>query len=112
MSYDIEYKAGDVDEIGAILSENGTPVNLTGLGVSFVMKNESGRVVVPCTLGGTVNNAVVPATGGGVTMHFSEASTATAGLYNGEFVVSWNATESIRFPSGNVHMTVMIWEAL
>lgn len=114
MSYDIEYKVGDTDTVGARLMHNGSPVNLTGFTVEFVMKNDAGtRVTVPCSLGGTVDGVLIPASGGGITMHFSPTNgTATASLYTGEYVVSHSETESVRFPSGNNYKTVKIWEAV
>lgn len=118
MSYDIVYKTGDSDIIGAIIKENGIGVNLTGRIVTFVMKNPDGlRVVVPCTLGGTVNKVYVPGTSGGVSINFTEESTAVADEYEGEFVISWGDTDSVRAPGGNIpsdelRLSILIMEAL
>lgn len=112
-AYDIEYKVGDTDNIGTILKHNGVAVNLTGFTVEFIMKSDAGtRITVPCTLGGDVNGTPVAGASGGITAHFTSTSTATAGTYSGEFVASWSATESIRFPSGNNYVSVKIWEAI
>jgi hypothetical protein len=112
MSFDIEYKKGDVDNVGAVLKENGVGVKLTGCTVVFVMKNDSGiRYVIDCSEGGTVNGVFIPFSAGGVTAEFTAVSTSEVGIFSGEFVVS-NAYGSIRFPSGNVYVTVKIWEAI
>ncbi len=109
---DIEFKTGDADKVGAILKMNGVGINLTGYSVSFVMKSSAGeRVIIPCTLNGTVNGVSVPATAGGVTIPFAATHTATAGNYRFEFLIS-NGTTVARIPSGNNYYTLTVWEAL
>ena len=111
-TYDIEYKVGDVDNVGAVLKENGVGVNLTGYFVDFVMKNDAGvHHTVTCSEGGMVNGIFVPFTQGGVTTEFTALDTAAAGEFNGEFVV-YNDSGSIRFPSGNNYLVVKVWEAI
>ena len=109
---DIEFKVGDADKVGAILKMNGVGINLTGYSVSFVMKSSAGeRVIIPCTLNGTVNGVSVPATSGGVTIPFTATDLATAGNYRFEFLIS-NGTTVARIPSGNNYYTLTVWEAL
>lgn len=110
---DIEYKTGDADLIGAVLRQNGVPINLTGCTVTFTIKSSDGatRLSLPCTLGGTYNGTNVPASEGGVTIIFGTTATATAGQYRCEFVVT-NSDNIAHIPSGNNFLTLTIWEAL
>lgn len=109
---DIEYKTGDADSVGAILTQNGTAINLTGWTVNFSMKPTTGeKITIPCTLGGTVSGTYVPATSGGVTIPFSASNTATAGQYRGEFEITNSGTVA-HIPSGNNYYTITIWESL
>ena len=108
---DIEFKVGDADKVGAILKMNGVGINLTGYSVSFVMKSSAGeRVIIPCTLNGTVNGVSVPATSGGVTIPFNETHTATAGNYRCEFLIS-DGDATAHIPSGNNYLAMTVWEA-
>lgn len=107
----IEYKVGEIDTIGGIIFENGTPVNLTDSTVSFIMKGNSSPITLTCTLGGYVNGQYVSPDNGGVTINITDAATATAGQYLGEFIVSKNGYVA-RPPSGNNFITITIWEAL
>lgn len=108
----IEYKTGDVDDIGAILSENGTGIDLEGYTVEFVMKHTSGnRVIVPCSLGSTVNGTDILSSAGGVTINFSAESTSVSGVYNAEFVATIGENV-IHIPSGSNYISVTIWDAL
>ncbi len=110
----IDYKVGDSDEVGTILKQNNVAVNLTGYTVSFTMKSTdiSTRYELQCTLGGTVDGKYVPASAGGLTIHFTATETVAVGEYMGEYVVSDGYGNSVRFPSGNNHISITIWEAL
>ena len=108
----IEYKTGDVDDLGAKLEENGTGIDLDGFTVELILKDTNDtRIVVSCTLGGTVSGVDVLSSEGGVTAHFTADSTATAGIYHAEFVATIG-DNVIHIPSGNNYITVTIWEAL
>lgn len=112
MTYDIEYKTGDTDDVGAVLSMDGEAIDLTGMTVSFVMKSAAGtKETLACSLGGTVNNIYVPETAGGCTIHFDETATGTAGIYRGEFIVSLGDAD-VHIPSGNNFVNIVIWESL
>ncbi len=110
--YNIEYTQNDVDSIGAILYRNGTPLDLTGCTVQFVMKDvETGehRYPINCILGGTVEDYYFPAIKGGVTIPFTAKETAMSGLFKGKFVISgtWGVAHA---PSGDNYLNIMIWE--
>jgi hypothetical protein len=112
MSYDIEYKQGDVDAVGAVLSDDSGVLDLTDKTITFVMADlQSGvaKYEISCTLGGTVNGVYHPAAHGGVTIPFTATETAAFGQYKSEFVVT--GTNYVRhIPSGNKYKSVMIWE--
>ena len=111
MSYDIEYKKGDCDDVGARILENGSPVDLTGYTVQLVIKNTAARHVLDCSLGGTVNLAEFSAIEGGVTIHFTDTETATVGQYQGEFVLTLG-TNVVHVPSGPNYLSIAIWDSL
>lgn len=109
---DLEYKVGDSDYVGAILTQNGSPINLTGYTASFIMKATSGtRITLACTLGAYVNGTNVAASEGGVTIVFGSTATATAGQYRGEFIIT-NGSSIAHIPSGNNYFSITIWESL
>lgn len=112
MTYDIEYKQGDVDTAGAVLSDDDGVLDLTGKTVIYVMNDlqtETDRHEISCTLGGTVNGVYHSAAHGGVTIPFTGTETATYGQYKSEFVVT-GANFERRIPSGDNYKSVMIWE--
>ncbi|MFA6769480.1 MAG: hypothetical protein WCR86_13805 [Parabacteroides sp.] len=112
MSYDVEYKQGDVDTAGFVLSDDDGAIDLTDKTVTYVMKNlQTGeiRYEISCTPGGTVNGIYYSAAHGGGTVPFSGTETSTSGQYKSEFVVT--GTNFVRHvPSGNNYKSVMIWE--
>lgn len=111
-TYDIQYKVGDTDTVGAILKQNDAAIDLTGYIVSFRMKNTAGTLrTITCSLGGVVNGTNVPGTSGGITAQFTASDTAVADDYNGEFVMT-NASGSVRIPSGNNYIKVKVWDAI
>jgi len=112
MTYDIEYKQGDVDTSGAVLSDDDGVLDLTDKTVTYVMKDlDTGatRHEISCTLGGRVNGVYHSAAHGGVTVPFTGTETATLGQYKSEFVVT-GANFERRVPSGDNYKSVMIWE--
>ena len=112
MTYDIEYKQGDVDTVGVVLSDNDGVIDLTGKTVTYVMKDlQTGEVrhEISCTLGGTVNGVYHSAAHGGVTITFTATETHTPGQFKSEFVIT--GTNFVRhIPSGNNYTSVMIWD--
>lgn len=112
MTYDIEYKQGDVDTSGAVLSDEDGVLDLTGKTVTYVMKDlQTGltRHEISCTLGGTVGGVYHSAAHGGVTIPFTATETTAYGQYKSEFVLT--GTNFVRHvPSGNNYKSVMIWE--
>lgn len=112
MTYDIEYKQGDIDSVGAVLSDDNGVIDLTDTTVIYVMKDlETGetRYEISCTLGGTVNGIYHSAAHGGVTVPFTGTETSASGQFKSEFVVT--GTNFVRhIPSGNNYKSVMIWE--
>lgn len=111
----IVYKVGDSDETGTILKQDGTAIDLTGYVVSFVMKSTtvtSMRYILKCTLGGLVDGKYIPASNGGVSIHFTSTETANVGEFNGEFIVADGCGNSVRIPSGDSHIPITILEAL
>jgi hypothetical protein len=114
MAYDLELKVGDVENIGAVLSLNGQPFNLSGCTVSYTLESmdKNTRFDIACTLGGYVNGQYVAASAGGATVPFASADTATPGQFQGEFVVTDNNGNIVHVPSGNVYHQIMIWPAL
>lgn len=119
-TYDIEYKQGDVDSVGAVLSQYDPLVqsnvvrDLTGCTVTLVMKDietETHRFVINCTLGGTYQGVYYSAARGGITIPFADTNTAVAGLFYGEFIVVGNGSTA-HIPSGNKYLQIMIWDAI
>ncbi|MFA6768940.1 MAG: hypothetical protein WCR86_11045 [Parabacteroides sp.] len=112
MSYDVEYKQGDVDTVGFVLSDDDGAIDLTDKTVTYVMKDlQTGdvRYEISCTLGGTVNGIYYSAAQGGGTVPFSGTETTTSGQFKSEFVVT--GTNFVRhIPSGNNYKSIMIWE--
>lgn len=112
MSYDVEYKQGDVDTAGAVLSDDDGVIDLTGKTATYVMKDlETGEIrhEISCTPGGWVNGLYHSAAHGGVTVLYSGTETATGGQFKSEFVVT--GSNFVRhIPSGNNYISVMIWE--
>lgn len=112
----IDYKRTDSDEVGTVLKQNGAAVNLTGYTVSFTMKSTDistpTRYELMCTLGGTVDGKYVPASSGGLTIHFTATETVAVGEYLGEYVVSDGYGNSVSFPSGDNYISITIWERL
>lgn len=111
MSNTIEYKAGDIDTIGAIIIEDGNPMDLSDATVSFIMKKDSQKITLVCDLGGFVNGIDVLAIDGGVTINVTSDATATPGQYQGEFLITKDGYIA-HAPSGNNFITVTIWAAL
>ena len=90
-------KEGDTRPIlAATLLAGGDIVDLTSADtVKFTMTDESGSVVIdlaPCAI-------VSPATNGQVTYAWGADDTATPGLYQGEFKVTWGDSTVERFPN-------------
>jgi len=112
MSYDVEYKQGDVDTAGAVLSDDNGVLDLTDTTVTYVMKDLETEVIryeISCTLGGTVNGIYHSAAHGGCTVPFSSTETTAKGQFKSEFVVT--GSNFVRhIPSGNNYKSVMIWE--
>lgn len=114
MGYDIEYKQGDIDTAGAVISDDEGVIDLTEKTVNFVMKDietETHRYEISCTLGGKVNGIYYSPARGGVTIPFTEIETAETGLFNGEFVII-GSSSTIRVPSGNKYLSIMIWDKI
>ena len=112
MTYDLEYKQGDVDTVGVVLSDNDGVLDLTSKTVTYVMKDlNTGEIrhEITCTLGGTVNGIYHSAAHGGATVTFTETETAAHGQYKSEFVVT-GPNFKRHIPSGNNYKSVMIWE--
>lgn len=112
MTYDIQYKQGDVDTVGNILSDDDGVLDLTGKTVTLVMVDIATELIlypITCSLGGTVNGVYYSAARGGVTVPFSTVETLTSGEFKGEFVVV-GSTSTVHIPSGNNYLSIMIWE--
>lgn len=128
--YNIEYKQGDSDKAGTVLSDNDGVLDLTAKTVAFVMKRydtDTPKYRIPCSLGGTYQGVYYSPARGGVTTLFSKANavieegtstldTLEAAEYIGEFVVSGTDENGDPFekhiPSGNNYYHVMIWEKI
>lgn len=108
----IYYKVGDVDDLGAILSQDGVPMDLTGATVTMTLKSSTGtRTSLSCSLGGLVNEVFVPGDSGGVTVHVTAQDTAVVGEYRGEVIVTAGSYIA-HIPSGNEYITFKVLEAL
>jgi len=116
MTYDIQYKQGDVDTVGNIISDDDGVMDLTGKTITLAMVDvatESIFYEIDCILGGWVKTNGVwvyySAARGGVTAQFSTVETLTSGEFKGEFVVT-GAASTVHIPSGNNYLSIMIWE--
>lgn len=112
MTYDIEWKQGDVDSAGAIILDVNGLVDLTNKTVKLVMKDVDTEIVkyeINCTLSGIYNGVYYSAARGGVSVPFSELETLVSGLFKGEFVVT-GSISTVHMPSGNNYLSIMIWE--
>jgi hypothetical protein len=112
MTYDIQYKEGDIDTVGALLSDNTGLLDLTGKTITFVMKDVDTKLIkytITCTPGGTINNIYYSGAHGGVTIPFSATETLAGGLFDGEFVVT-GSLSTIHIPSGDNYISIMIWD--
>jgi hypothetical protein len=118
VSYDLEYKQGDSDTAGSVLSDANGVLDLTNKTVIFVMKQIDGsrQYEINCSLGGIYQGAYYSAARGGVTTLFSRVETLTAGEYEGEFIVSGTDASGNSWvrhiPSGDRFKSVMIWRSL
>ncbi|MEN6293609.1 MAG: hypothetical protein ABFD07_16540 [Methanobacterium sp.] len=112
MTYDFEYKQGDVDTAGAVLSDDDGALDLTDKTVTYIMKDlQTGltKYEISCTLGGTVDGVYHSAAHGGVTVPFTATETAKSGQFKSEYVIT--GTNFVKHvPSGNNYKSVMIWE--
>jgi hypothetical protein len=112
MSYHMEFKTGDIDDVGAVLKENGIAIDLIDATVTFILKNNTEtKYTIQCVLGGYFNGEYIYPSNGGVTIPFTEVELSTEGQYQGEFIVSKN-NRSVRIPSGNNYILIMVWPAL
>ena len=116
MTYNIQYKQGDVDTVGNVLSDDDGVIDLSGKTVTLAMVDvatESIFYEIDCILGGWVKtNGILTyysAARGGVTAQFSAVETLTSGEFKGEFVVV-GSTSTVHIPSGNNYLSIMIWE--
>ncbi len=118
MTYDLEYKQGDIDTTGSVLSDANGVIDLTDKTVIFVMKEVGGTLsyTITCSLGCTYQGVYYSAARGGVTTLFSQVETLVEGEYEGEFIVS--GTDALgrpwvrHIPSGDRFNSVMIWRSL
>ncbi len=112
ITYDIEWKQGDVDEAGAVVSDANGLVDLTDKTVVLSMKDvETGLIPykINCLLSGSYNGMYYSAARGGVTIPFSKIETLVSGLFKGEFIVT-GPNKTVHVPSGNNYLSIMIWE--
>lgn len=118
MNYDLEYKQGDSDTAGSVLTDANGVIDLTDKTVIFVMKELDGAQTyeIPCSLGGTYQGVYYSAARGGVTTLFSQVETLNEKEYEGEFIVSGTDSSGnvwVRhIPSGDHFKSVMIWRSL
>lgn len=105
---DFQIGQGDTaPSISSQLTQNGTPVNLTGASVAFRMALAQAKVTV-------VNRAAVittPATGV-VTYNWQAADTATPGSYVFQWVVTFSDGSVETFPNGDTKPTIEVTEGV
>lgn len=113
VTYELELNEGDTCNVGMQLKQAGVAVDLTGsTSVTFTMKNETGtEFSIPCAPGGTVNGTAYTFAQGGITVSFTATHTANPGIFQGKVTVI-HAGAQKTFPSGNVYITVKIWEEI
>ena len=107
MAADIQMKANDrLPTVQAQLFIGGTPVNLTGATVTFIMRPKSGGAV-------KVNSSavVVSAADGVVRYDWIAADTNTPGDFRAEWEVTFSDGKQQTFPTAS-HHTVQIVEDL
>jgi len=87
---DIELFQYDSDDVPVVLFDNGSPVNLAGSDVNFVMTQDQQRYsyTIKCKMGATIDGNIIPYTAGGITINFSEMETSHDGLFFCYFKVS------------------------
>lgn len=97
MAADINIKQGDTLPVytDTLALDDGTPVNLTGASVRFVMRSQT--TSAPVALTGIA--AITLAAGGDVSFTFSSADTASAGMFMANWIVTFSGGQTMTFPT-------------
>lgn len=103
-----------MDKAHAVLSDNNGLIDLTGKKITFVMKDlfsGENRFEIICIPSCIYNGKYYSAARGGVTIPFSAIETTLSGVFKGEFVVTSNDA-TVHIPSGNLYISIMVWESV
>lgn len=108
MSADFQIGQGDTaPALTAQLTQNGTPVNLTGATVEFRMAPHGTKTT---TVDGTAT--LTDATNGKVSYPWKASDTATPGDYDFMFVVTFSDGSKESFPNGSTKPSLNISEGV
>lgn len=110
--YDVELVQNDTDNVSFVLKENGIGADLTNTIVMFSMVDDAANEYnITCLPGAIISGVSVSQNVGGTTVPFTSTHTENGGILKGKFLVTrGNYQQS--FPSGNVYVSVRIWEAI